>query len=308
MRGRHLRRWLAAAALVAGAAALLSAWALRPEPAAKAVVGSPAASPTVASVVTATSPTPAAPSPTAASPTTTPPPTPAAPSPSASPTRAAASSTAAPSSSPTAAALPAATTRVVAPPIVWKPIVFGTKRRAETADYCLRHYGSHSYVLAPKVIVLHFTGGSNWLSTWNYFARDVADPEFHELPGPVAHFIVNKNGTIYQLIRTTYRGRHTYGLNYVAIGIEFVQEVPSGYSAHWADLQILNRKAQITAGLRLVKWLQATYHISLSNVIGHSMARSSPYYKDLVRKTVGDHGDWQRADVLTFRARLAAMH
>jgi len=296
------------------------AWALRPQPAAKGVVASPTASPTAVSVVTSPSPAAVVPSPSAsvtpAAASST-----AAPSPTAAPTPATASSSAAasptapptpappsPTASPTAAASPAATARVVAPPIVWKPIVFGTKRRAETADYCLRHYGSHSYVLSPKVIVLHFTGGSNWLSTWNYFARDVPDPEFHELPGPVAHFIVTKNGTIYQLIRTTYRGRHTYGLNYVAIGIEFVQEVPSGYSAHWADLQILGRRAQITAGLRLVKWLQATYHISLSNVIGHSMARSSPYYKDLVRRNVADHGDWQRADVLTFRTRLAAMH
>lgn len=208
-----------------------------------------------------------------------------------------------------AAAVPArqATLRVSAPRIVWKPIVFGAKRQRETADYCLRHYGSHSFRLTPKVIVLHFTGGSSWLSAWNYFSRDVADPEFHELPGPVAHFIIAKDGTIYQLIRMSFRGRHAYGLNHVAIGIEFVQEVPSGHTAHWADLQILKRTAQVAAGLRLVKWLQVKYGVKTTNVIGHAMARSSPYYKDLVRKNVADHGDWQRADVLVFRARLAAI-
>ena len=205
-------------------------------------------------------------------------------------------------------AAPRAAVRLAAPRIVWKPIVFGTKRQNETAAYCWRHYRSRSFRLTPKVIVLHFTAGNSWLSTWNYFAHDVADPEFHELPGPVAHFIVAKDGTIYQLIRTYFRGRHTYGLNYVAIGIEFVQEVPAGRTAHWADVQILSRTAQISAGLRLVKWLQAKYDVKLGNVIGHSMARTSRYYKDLVRKNVADHGDWQRADVLTFRARLAGIH
>lgn len=197
--------------------------------------------------------------------------------------------------------------RVSAPRIVWKPVVFGAKRQKETAAYCLRHYGSRSFRLAPKVIVLHFTGGSDWRSAWNYFAHDAPDPEFHELPGPVAHFIVAKNGTIYQTIRTCFRGRHTYGLNHVAIGIEFAQEVPAGKTAHWADQQILKRPAQIRAGLRLVKWLQAKYKIKTSNIIGHSMARRSPYYKDLLRPNTPDHGDWQRADVLTFRARLAAL-
>jgi hypothetical protein len=57
-----------------------------------------------------------------------------------------------------------------------------------------------------------------------------------------------------------------------------------------------------------VKWLQARYHIKLKNVIGHSMARKSPYYKDRVRKNVADHGDWQKADVLTFRSRLSTVN
>jgi N-acetyl-anhydromuramyl-L-alanine amidase AmpD len=197
--------------------------------------------------------------------------------------------------------------RISKPPITQNPIVFGAKRKAETAAYCKRHYGSDTYLLTPKVIVLHFTGGSTWQSAWSYFSQDVPDPEFHELPGPVAHFIIDQKGVIHQTISLKYRGRHTYGLNYVAIGIEFVQALPAGKSASWADQQILGRPAQINAGLRLVKWLQATYHIKLSNIIGHSMARSSPYYKDLVRHNVPDHSDWQKADVLVFRSRLGSV-
>jgi N-acetylmuramoyl-L-alanine amidase len=198
--------------------------------------------------------------------------------------------------------------RIAKPPITQNPIIFGTKRKNETAAYGKRHYGSSSYLLTPKVIVLHFTGGNDWKSAWNYFSQDVPDPEFHELPGPVAQFIVDQKGVIHQTIPLKYRGRHTYGLNYVAIGIEFAQALPAGTSAAWADRQILNRPAQIRAGLRLVKWLQATYHIKLGNIIGHSMAHSSPYYRDLLHPHFPDHGDWQKADVLTFRSRLGSVH
>jgi N-acetylmuramoyl-L-alanine amidase len=198
--------------------------------------------------------------------------------------------------------------RVTKPPIKQNPIVFGKKRQAETAAYCKRHYGLNTARLFPKVIVLHFTGGNDWKAAWNYFSQDVPDPEFHELPGPTSHFIIDQNGVIRQVIPLKYRGRHTYGLNYTAIGIEFAQAAPSSRTAAWADQQILNRTKQITAGLRLVKWLQAKYKIKLKNVIGHSMAHSSPYYKDLLHPHFPDHGDWQKADVLTFRSRLSTVN
>jgi hypothetical protein len=194
---------------------------------------------------------------------------------------------------------------VTRPPIVWKPVPFGAKRKAEMAAYCKRHYGERSYRLKPKLVVLHFTGGGDWRATWNYFANDVADPEFHELPGPAAHFIVDKDGTIYQLVGTSLRSRHTYGLNHVAVGIEFVQE--AGSSATWADRQILARKAQITAGLRLVRWLQVKYDIRTARVIGHAMATQSKLYKDLLGRSTS-HGDWQYVDVKEFRVRLKRLN
>ena len=196
--------------------------------------------------------------------------------------------------------------RVTKPPIKQNPIVFGKKRQAETAAYCKRHYGLNTVRLFPKVIVLHFTAGNDWRSAWNLFANDIPDYQFGELPAAASHFIIDQNGVIHQVIPLKYRGRHTYGLNYTAIGIEFAQATGSG--ASWADKQILNRSKQITAGLRLVKWLQAKYKIKMQNIIGHSMARKSPYYKDLVRKNVADHSDWQKADVLTFRSRLSTVN
>ena len=83
-------------------------------------------------------------------------------------------------------------------------------------------------------------------SAYNTFAPDHADSELHELPGTCAHFVIDKDGTIYQLVPLTIRCRHTVGLNYTAIGIEHV-----GTAAR----EILGDPAQIAASLKLTRWL-----------------------------------------------------
>ena len=118
--------------------------------------------------------------------------------------------------------------------VVEDPIPFGAKRREETAQYSLRHYGQDTWRLTPHVIVLHFTDGSSYEGAHQLFASDT--PNLGELPGDTSHFIIDTNGTIYQQLSTQIRGRHAIGVNWVAIGIEFVQ--PQGASSHWADQQI----------------------------------------------------------------------
>src|SRR5438270_5483820 len=80
------------------------------------------------------------------------------------------------------------------PHIVWKPIPYGAQRKAEMAAYSQRHYGLQSWVLHPKVIVEHYTGGESFSAAWNTFASNKPDPELGELPGTCAHFIVGKDG------------------------------------------------------------------------------------------------------------------
>jgi N-acetylmuramoyl-L-alanine amidase len=187
---------------------------------------------------------------------------------------------------------------VIQPHIVWKPIPFGARRKAETAQYAERHYGSDSWVLHPKVIVEHFTANESFGGTWNAFAADAPDPELGQLPGTCAHFVIDRDGTIYQLVPLNVMCRHTVGLNYVAIGIEHV-----GMS----DAEVLHDAAQIRSSLLLTRWLMARFHISIKNVIGHNESLSSPFHKELYapwrRQT---HGDWTHADMTVYRARLAA--
>lgn len=207
--------------------------------------------------------------------------------------------TPAPTPTPKLSPTPQKTFVAAKPHIVADYIPFGAKRRQQMAEYSQRRYGDSSIVLHPKVIVIHYTAGGTAASVHDLFASNT--PNGGELPGVVSHFIVDKDGTIYQELPLDIRGRHAIGLNHVAIGIEFVQEDGSG--PEWADQQILHRKKQMAGGLALVAWLQAKYGIQDRDVIGHASANDSRYFKDLAGKT-NDHGDWLGGDAAQFRKAL----
>jgi N-acetyl-anhydromuramyl-L-alanine amidase AmpD len=186
------------------------------------------------------------------------------------------------------------------PSIAAKPIPFGAVRRAETAAYAQRHYGLHTWRLrSPHVIVEHYTATNSFSSVWNTFAADAADPELGEKPGTCAHYVVDRDGTIYGLVPTTTICRHTVGLNWTAIGIEHVGT---------SDAQILSNPRQLQASLRLTLWLATRFHVSLPNVIGHAESLTSRYRRERYAPwRCQTHGDWQHGDMVVYRSRLAAL-
>jgi len=183
------------------------------------------------------------------------------------------------------------------PRIVWRKIPFGATRRAQMRGYARRHYGLDTAALRdPKVIVQHFTASGTFSSAFNTFAANAPDVELHERPGVCAHFVVDRDGTIYQLVSLRLMCRHTVGLNDVAIGVEHV-----GFS----DAEILGRPAQLRASLRLTRWLQDRYGIRTRNVIGHAESLSSPYHHERVaRLRTQTHGDFARRTMRRYRGRL----
>jgi hypothetical protein len=194
------------------------------------------------------------------------------------------------------AAAPSAGAAQARPRIVWKKIPFGATRKAQTRAYAKRHYGTATHTLRPKVIVEHFTASSTFSSAWNTFAANAPDVELHERPGVCSHFIVDKDGTIYQLVSLKLICRHTVGLNDRAIGIEHVGS---------SDAEILGRPRQLRASLRLTRWLQARYAITTKNVIGHAESLSSPYHHERVaRLRTQTHGDFARPAMRRYRAKL----
>jgi len=226
-------------------------------------------------------------------------------SPAASPT--ASSPTAVPSrsSSPSATSSPVdgggGGAAIVAPAIVRDLVPYGPQRRAQMAAFSKRHYGQDTWVLHPRVIVLHYTATDTYGSAHATFAANA--PALGELPGVAAHFVIDEDGTIYQQVPLDVRCRHTVGLDWCAVGIEFVQPASSGPTQ--AIAQIFARPRQIAAGLRLVAWLQARYDLSTDDVIGHAMANSSPLFKDLLGQR-NDHVDWNAAAVTRFRKALVS--
>jgi beta-N-acetylhexosaminidase len=186
------------------------------------------------------------------------------------------------------------------PAIVSKPIPFGAQRKSETAAYARRHYGLNTWRLEkPRVIVEHYTASESFSSAYSTFAADVPDFELHELPGTCAHFVIDRDGTIYQLVSLTTMCRHTVGLNYTAIGIEHVGT---------SDAEILGNSSQLAASLQLTAWLMGRYGIQLRNVIGHNESLMSPYHHERYAAwRCQTHGDWNRKDMAVYRRRLGVL-
>jgi beta-N-acetylhexosaminidase len=165
-------------------------------------------------------------------------------------------------------------------------------------SYAQEHYGLDTFRLVhPQVIVEHFTASSTFDPVFNTFAAN--RPHLDELPGTCAHFVIDTDGTIYQLVSLDLMCRHTVGLNYTAIGIEMVGQ---------SDQDILGNPSQLTGALDLTLWLMQRFQIQLRNVIGHNESLTSPFHKELVASfRCQTHQDWNRADMEIFRRDLARL-
>jgi N-acetylmuramoyl-L-alanine amidase len=188
--------------------------------------------------------------------------------------------------------------RAVAPPrVVSKPIPYDAKRKADMRAYAQRHYGIDDHRLRdPKVIVQHYTVTDTFPPVYNTFAPNRPDAELGELPGVCTHYVIDRDGTIYQLVSTRIMCRHTVGLNYTAIGIEHVGR---------SDGQVMGNPAQMAASLRLTRMLQGRHEIATRNVIGHNENRESPFHRERVaRLRTQTHGDFPKAVMDVYRRRL----
>jgi N-acetylmuramoyl-L-alanine amidase len=184
------------------------------------------------------------------------------------------------------------------PPIVQHPIPFPETRKDETRAYAEEHYGLDTFnLIDPRVIVEHFTASETFPPVFNTFAADT--PHLGELPGTCSHFVIDKDGTIYQLVPLDLMCRHTVGLNWTAIGIEMVGE---------SDREILDDPDQLKAALDLTLWLMQRFHVQLRNVIGHNESLTSPFHMERVPSLkCQTHQDWNRQDMEIFRADLAGL-
>ncbi len=148
--------------------------------------------------------------------------------------------------------------------IIEKPILYNKEREKLSVTYLKERHGiiQENATIVPKIIVLHYTAGGSIKSNFNYFngveienARKLNKDQ--SKLNVSAHYLIDRDGTIYHLVPDTLLARHTIGLNYCSIGIENIgsKEAP-----------LTNQ--QVLANSNLIRYLSKKHQIEY--VIGHS--------------------------------------
>lgn len=149
--------------------------------------------------------------------------------------------------------------------IYQKPIVFDEQRMQLTKEYMMERYGFDSTTtgaINPKMVVLHWTAIPTLEKSYAAFEKATLPNWRPEITSAgslnvSAHFLVDKNGKVYQLMPDTLMARHVIGLNHCAIGVENVGGV---------DGKPLSAR-QKRANVKLIEHLKEKYPIEY--VIGH---------------------------------------
>ncbi len=159
--------------------------------------------------------------------------------------------------------------------IINKPIVFDETRKQLSLEYLYNRYGleQENPTIIPKMIVLHWTVIPTFEKTFEAFNKSTLAnwrPDINTVSGlnVSSQFLIDQDGTIYQLLPETIMARHVIGLNHCAIGIENVGGTD--------DLPLT--KAQLKSNVWLVTYLKSIYdidyligHYEYTNFVGHEL-------------------------------------
>ncbi len=153
------------------------------------------------------------------------------------------------------------------PRIIQKPIDFTPNRIEMTKEYIKQHYALDvkNIDITPKIIVLHWTAVMDFEKCYKRLKGEKLFSDRGDISSAGAlnvssHFLVKRDGTIYQLMPETFMARHVIGLNYSSIGIENI----GGEGNTKEDLT----PEQVKANIALVKYLKTKYP-SITYLIGH---------------------------------------
>lgn len=150
------------------------------------------------------------------------------------------------------------------PKMIRKPISYSGERIRLSLDYLKEHHGlvQKTPTIIPKMIVLHYTANGNVESNFKYFNKTFLEGGRNTLKkqstlNVSSQYLIDRDGTIYQLMEPDQFARHTIGLNYCAIGIENIG----------SKKEPLTEK-QVAANVQLIRYLTGKYKIGY--LIGHS--------------------------------------
>lgn len=104
-------------------------------------------------------------------------------------------------------------------------------------------------------VILHCTATNSLSTVLNWFRHPESQVS--------AHYVVSREGKIYQMVRDSEKAWHAYGENADSIGIE-----------HVADVREQLSPLQEHATLALIRWLMAEYNIPPYAIMGHHFSPS----------------------------------
>jgi LysM repeat protein len=107
-----------------------------------------------------------------------------------------------------------------------------------------------------NTIIVHYTTSGNVNSTISHFQNPA--PEGDPQKAVSAHYIIDKNGDIYQMVSDADKAWHAEKANASSIGIE-----------HVAELGDQLTQAQENASIQLIKWLMSEYKIAKESIKAH---------------------------------------
>lgn len=189
--------------------------------------------------------------------------------------------------------------------IIQKPIIFDSLRSQLSLDYLKKHHNltQQQPTIKPVMIVLHWTEIQTMCSTFNTFNTSVLPQARAEISGASnlnvsSHYLIDRDGTIYQLLPDTIFARHVNGLNYCAIGVENV----GGSTAPLTEAQLL-------ANENLVRYLAHKY--SIQYLIGHYeylQFKNTPIWLETDANYSTVKTDPGKAFMTAIRAKLADLN
>jgi N-acetyl-anhydromuramyl-L-alanine amidase AmpD len=148
--------------------------------------------------------------------------------------------------------------------IIQRPIIFNQERETLSLEYLQQRYDikQTKATITPQMVVVHWTAINSLEDSFRVFNSPRLPASRAKISSASAlnvsaHFLVDRDGSIYQLMPETTFARHVIGLNHSAIGIENVGD---------GNSHPLTEK-QLQSNIRLIKFLSKRH--SIDYVIGH---------------------------------------
>lgn len=163
--------------------------------------------------------------------------------------------------------------------IIKKYVLMDEVREKLSLDYIREHYNltPEKPHIDPRIIVIHWTAIHSFEDSYKTLYPSTLSTQRHDIASAsdlnvCAHFLIKRDGSIFQLLPLPYFARHVIGLNYHAIGIENI----GSDSSPLTDEQLASNTA-------LIRCLLYKYP-GIQYVIGHyeyQLFENSSYFLEI---------------------------